>query len=216
MEREFAFHKFRKRKQKHHAHVTRDFNKAVVENRGARNADFFGKHRSARLLQVHADPFSRALQCRLRQGFGAVASVHVEPTTHKPFGNGILDAHAANALRWKRRLALTASSAKHRVHKPRSTLAEICRLCKFHAIVNRSVIRHVHKEHLEEAHFKNHAGFERWQFLCERLDEIFKVQVPAANAQSKFHRKRRKSAFLDERAVFLPKQKDSKGFFTFR
>ena len=153
-------------------------------------------------MQVHANPFSWALQRRLRQGFGAVASVHVEPATHKPFGNGILDTHAANALRWKRRLALTASSAKHRVHKPRSTLAEICRLCKFHAIIDCSVIRHVHKEHLEEAHFKNHAGFERRQFFRERLDEIFKVQVPAANAKRKFHRKWRKSAFLDERAVF--------------
>ena len=167
-------------------------------------------------MQVHADPFSRALQSRLRQGFGAVATVHVEPATHKPFGHRILDTHAANALRRKRRLALTASSAKHRVHKTRSTLAEIYRLRKFHAIVDGSVIRHVHKEHLEEAHFKNHAGFERRQFFRERLDEIFKVQVPAANTQSKFHRKWRKSAFLDERAIFLPKQKDSKGFFTFR
>ena len=62
------------------------------------------------------------------------------------------------------------------------------------------------EEHLEKSEFKDRAHLERRHLLHERLYKVLQVQMPAAYAQRKFHRERRKPALLDKRPVFLPQQ----------
>ncbi len=75
-------------------------------------------------------------------------------------------------------------------------------------IIKDSLRSQINKEHLEKSHLKNGTDFQGGLLLCQGLDEILQVQMPAAHAQGKFHRKRRKPAFLDKSPFLLPQQKD--------
>ena len=92
---------------------------------------------------------------------------------------------------------------------------KVRRLRELYAGRDGGMVRHVHEEHLEKAHFKNRADFERRLFLDEILNKELQVQMTAAYAEGNLHRKGRKSAFLDKRAVLLPQQKDAESIHPF-
>ena len=98
---------------------------------------------------------------------------------------------------------------QHGIHKPRGTFAKVRRLNQLDCRRDGGMVRHFGEEHLEKSKFNHRADFKRRRLLHERLQKILQVQMPTAHAQGKFHRKWRKSAFLDKGTILLPKQKDA-------